>query len=280
MSNPCKFYLEFPVTKSYYIAEYDEDKLRKGDYVIADVEGLGKEFLKVAGKAGACGGDYDKVQIEKLADEADIKARDEALSKKDEYYTKVKKALESEKFELSLVDVHLGAITNTLTIFYTANDIVDFRNFVKNAYQKIGLRVNMRQLRRPRDPGKFFDSCGVCGRKTCCSSSACRPERCNVSIKVLKEQNLMPNSAKNVGLCGLLCCCMSYEAEYYRNAKSIFPKLGDEVAIEHKKYKVMDINYISSKIKLENKDELSVIVVSLDDLNRDDNGNWYSLQRR
>ena len=50
-----------------------------------------------------------------------------------------------------------------------------------------------------------------------------------VSIKMAKEQNLSLNPTKISGMCGRLMCCLKNEEDYYEEANSKMPDVGDFV---------------------------------------------------
>ena len=51
-------------------------------------------------------------------------------------------------------------------------------------------------------------------------------------MTMAKNQDLSPNPDKLSGICGRLLCCLSYEQEQYRQARSRLPRLGQEVVTE------------------------------------------------
>ncbi|HAE41178.1 MAG TPA: hypothetical protein DCG57_21465 [Candidatus Riflebacteria bacterium] len=65
-----------------------------------------------------------------------------------------------------------------------------------------------------------------------------------------KEQNLSLNPVKLSGICGRLLCCLAHEHEYYASFHGKFPKINAEIVVGTETARVMDINYITSKILL------------------------------
>ncbi len=100
-----------------------------------------------------------------------------------------------------------------VTIFFSSEGRVDFRELVRELGRKLRVRVELRQV-GPRDETKLLGGYGRCGRELCCASFL--TEFAPVSIKMAKEQNLPLNPVKISGVCGRLLCCLGHEYETYR----------------------------------------------------------------
>jgi cell fate regulator YaaT (PSP1 superfamily) len=113
-----------------------------------------------------------------------------------------------------------------LTIFFSAEGRVDFRDLLKELTTTCKTRIELRQV-GPRDEAKLLGGYGKCGRQLCCTTylSEFNP----VSIRMAKEQDLPLNPLKISGVCGRLLCCLSHESEQYRIMKEKLPPLGQNV---------------------------------------------------
>ncbi|MGI2335354.1 MAG: PSP1 domain-containing protein [Dehalogenimonas sp.] len=100
-----------------------------------------------------------------------------------------------------------------VTIYFSAEGRIDFRELVRELGHQLHVRVELRQI-GPRDEAKLLGGFGRCGREFCCSSYLSEFEP--VSIKMAKEQNLPLNPLKISGVCGRLLCCLGHEYEVYR----------------------------------------------------------------
>ena len=130
---------------------------------------------------------------------------------------------QAEKLNL---DMKIGFISvsfdkNKITVNYTADDRVDFRELIKILGTKYKARIEMRQIGN-RDETKQIGALGVCGRVTCCKAFLNDFDK--VSIKMAKNQNISLNPAKINGMCGRLLCCFKYEDEYYAEMQKKMPK--------------------------------------------------------
>ncbi len=108
------------------------------------------------------------------------------------------------------VDAEVTFDGNKVTIYFTSEGRVDFRELVRELAGALRARVEFRQI-GVRDAAKMLGGLGSCGRPLCCASflTEFRP----VSIRMAKEQHLALNPAKISGLCGRLMCCLRYESD-------------------------------------------------------------------
>ena len=67
-----------------------------------------------------------------------------------------------------------------------------------------------------------------------------------------KNQMLALNPTKINGVCGRLLCCLSYEDEVYTYYKKGLPHIGDDYIYNGSTYKVVEVDVLTRKIKIEN----------------------------
>ena len=67
-----------------------------------------------------------------------------------------------------------------------------------------------------------------------------------------KNQMLALNPTKINGVCGRLLCCLSYEDEAYTYYKKGLPRVGDDYIYNGNTYKVVEVDTLTRKIKIEN----------------------------
>ncbi len=130
------------------------------------------------------------------------------------------------KLEMKLIRAEYAFDRTKLTIFFTADGRVDFRELVKDLAGIFRTRIELRQV-GVRDETKLLGGIGVCGRELCCATWL--PDFVPVTIKMAKEQNLSLNSAKISGMCGRLMCCLKNEAETYEYLNAKLPDVNAEV---------------------------------------------------
>ncbi|MBA3578539.1 MAG: Signal peptidase-like protein [Gemmatimonadaceae bacterium] len=110
-----------------------------------------------------------------------------------------------------------------LTLYFTAEKRVDFRNLVRDLAALFKTRIELKQI-GVRDEAKRLDGIGRCGRQYC--SASWLPELRPVNLGVAKDQRLSLNPSQISGACGRLMCCLRYEHEMYVTARKRFPKEG------------------------------------------------------
>jgi cell fate regulator YaaT (PSP1 superfamily) len=131
------------------------------------------------------------------------------------------------KLPMKLISAEYNIDGSRLTVFFSAESRVDFRELVRDLNRRLRVRIEMRQV-GPRDEARLLGGFGRCGRPLCCASflSDLRP----VSIKMAKEQGLPLSPMKISGLCGRLLCCLGYEYDQYRAMKEKMPRVGRSIS--------------------------------------------------
>jgi cell fate regulator YaaT (PSP1 superfamily) len=116
--------------------------------------------------------------------------------------------------------------SSRLTVFFSAEGRIDFRDLLKELTSALKTRIELRQV-GPRDEAKLIGGCGRCGRELCCTTYL--SEFSPVSIRMAKEQDLPLNPMKISGICGRLLCCLSHESAQYHIMKEKLPPVGQQV---------------------------------------------------
>jgi len=135
-----------------------------------------------------------------------------------------------------------------LTVFFSAEKRVDFRELVRELSRNLKTRVELRQV-GARDEAKLVGGLGKCGCGLCCTTFL--SEFAPVSIKMAKEQDITLNPMKTSGICGRLLCCLGYEYEQYRSVKQKMPSVRQEVSTALGNAKVVSCNTIKETVTVE-----------------------------
>ena len=153
--------------------------------------------------------------------------------------------------DMKLVTAHFLLCEPKVLFFFTAEDRVDFRDLVKDLVAVFRMRIELRQI-GVRDESRVLGGLAVCGRDFCCHcvSDKLKP----VTIKMAKEQNLSLNSMKISGPCGRLLCCLSYEYDWYTEAKRTLPNEGTRVQYDGTMFRINEVNPITSMVKMSGDD--------------------------
>jgi cell fate regulator YaaT (PSP1 superfamily) len=134
-----------------------------------------------------------------------------------------------------------------LTLYFTADKRVDFRNLVRDLASLFRTRIELKQI-GVRDEAKRLDGIGRCGRQYC--SASWLPELRPVNLGVAKDQRLSLNPSQISGACGRLMCCLRYEHEFYVQSRKRFPKEGKIVATKVGEEKVLSVDIFRERITM------------------------------
>ena len=243
-----------PNGKGYYFGT-DMADLKIGDKIVAEsIRGL--QVGEVSG---------EMFPINKYKSELELKpiirrATDDDLLIYDENIKRAKEAMkiamiEINKLELEMrpIDAEYALDGSKLTIAYTAEDRVDFRELLKVLASRFHCRIELRQV-GSRDKSKMVGGIGICGLPLCCSHFLSNIE--GISINRAKNQMLSLNIPKLSGHCGKLICCLLFEDDTYSELKKDFPPLGSLFEKDGQTFKLSSINVISKVVKIENQDEV------------------------
>jgi cell fate regulator YaaT (PSP1 superfamily) len=142
---------------------------------------------------------------------------------------------------------------NKLTFFFTADTRIDFREFVRELAMVFKTRIELHQS-TGRDEAKRINGIGVCGYSYCCSSFLKRFNQ--VTIKMVKEQNLSGNLSKISGPCSRLLCCLNFEDDFYSERAKEFPELGECVNYKNERFFVFRNDYAERMVHVANADQV------------------------
>jgi len=136
---------------------------------------------------------------------------------------RVMERVKSHTLPMKVSDAEWQWDRKKLTVYFTADQRVDFRALVRDLASLFHTRIELRQI-GARDEAKRLDGVGRCGRQYCCSSWL--PELRPVSLALAKDQHLSLNPSQISGGCGRLLCCLRYEHDFYVQTRKRFPKEG------------------------------------------------------
>ena len=221
------------LTKAGKIQYFDpgDEELDLNDYVVVDTE-RGEELAYVAiAPSQVIMSKFKSAPppIVRRASREDIDERDRLRAEADKVFQECKSMVREMRLEMKPVDALFTLDGNKLTISYTSDNRVDFRELLQRLGRQVRARVELRQI-GPRDETKKVGGMGRCGRELCCSTWLVEFQP--VSMRMAKEQDLPLSPAGLAGVCGRLRCCLRYEYEQYRELKRGLPKIGSKVETE------------------------------------------------
>lgn len=223
-----------------------EDKLKKGEIIIAETY-RGEEFAVIAGeltekqekeyrllKNASESGDGIKssepvvtdLAFIKFADERDLEELPEYVSEERDIFRQGKELLKPHNLDMKLIDVEFLRKRRKLFFYFTSEQRVDFRAYVRDLAREFKTRIELRQI-GVRDEAKIIRGLSPCGQPCCCSYWL--NQFAPINIRMVKEQNLALNPSKISGICGRLMCCMHYEHNVYHELWAKLPNPGSKI---------------------------------------------------
>jgi cell fate regulator YaaT (PSP1 superfamily) len=186
--------------------------------------------------------------VVRKAEPEDVKRTEELEAKEREALVEGTKLVQKLNLPMKLLKAECNLDGSRVTIHFSAEERVDFREMVRELAARLRVRAELRQV-GPRDEAKLIGGYGRCGRPLCCANFLC--ELAPVSIKMAKEQGLPLNPMKISGICGRLMCCLVYESEQYRIMREKLPKEGQLVTTASGAGKVIGTNPLTETVMVQ-----------------------------
>ena len=235
-----------------YVTPPEGKKLNAGESVIVPTR-YGLDLALVMGESKVPVGikPSDVVQIERVATEDDLEKAEKYKQTEKDAFNTFREKVSQHHLDMKLVAVHFLVGEPKALFFFSSDNRVDFRELVKDLVSIFKMRIELRQI-GVRDESRITGGLGVCGRPYCCNcvSDKLRP----VSIRMAKDQNLSLNSMKISGQCGRLLCCLSYEYDWYAEARKKLPNEGIKLFYDGTNFRVSEVNLITSMVKMMGED--------------------------
>ncbi len=165
----------------------------------------------------------------RLATEQDEQILKAIRAKENETLVRARAIARSQNLEMKIGDIEFQGDDKKVTIFYTAEGRVDFRELVKVYAKEFKVKIEMRQIGARQEAARI-GGIGSCGRELCCSTWL--NDFKSVTTQAVRYQNLAINTDKLSGQCGRLKCCLNYELDTYNDALKAFPKGADKIETE------------------------------------------------
>lgn len=191
--------------------------------------------------------------ILRIATDKDKSNHQENLLESVDIVSKTKLLVDELKLdEMFILDANYTLDKERLTILFKSETRVDFRELVRELNTLYQTRIELRQI-GSRDVAKLIGGLGPCGLVLCCSTFI--GEFDAVTIRMAKNQELSLNPRNISGICGKLLCCLKYEDEVYEELKELMPDVGSKVTTDKGNARVIDINFVGTRVKVKYYDE-------------------------
>lgn len=277
--------VRFKGNRREYFNWPSEAALRVDDAVIVEVE-RGQDFgvVSAAGeiaakkceRCGACNGGASGLggadsgsphpealrPILRKASDEDRQTATQLRENEEEVRRVVRDRVRQHSLPMKVSDAEWQWDKRKLTIYFTAEQRVDFRALVRDLAGLFRTRIELRQI-GARDEARRLDGIGRCGRQLCISSWL--PEGRPVSLSLAKAQGLSLNPAQISGPCGRLLCCLHYEHDFYVEQRKRYPKEGKTVRTSEGIERVVSVDIFRERVMLRS-DAGTTRVVTLEQL--------------
>jgi len=160
-------------------------------------------------------------EILRVANTRDLERLHEVREREQEALVKTRSIARMLMLDMKIGDIEYQGDGRKVTVYYTAEGRVDFRELVREYARALKSKVEMRQI-GARQESQRIGGLGTCGRELCCSTWLSSFK--TVSTAAARYQNLSINQTKLSGQCGRLKCCLNYELDTYMDALKDFPK--------------------------------------------------------
>ncbi len=212
-----------------------------------------------AGCAHGCGEPVRRAL--RVANKRDVKQSQALAKQNQEARQTAADKVRAAGLQMKISDAEWQWDKKKLTLYFTAEKRIDFRNLVRDLAATFRTRIELKQI-GVRDEAKRLDGIGRCGRQYC--SASWLPELRPVNLGVAKDQRLSLNPSQISGACGRLMCCLRYEHDFYVESRRRFPKEGRIVVTAAGEEKVVSIDIFRDAVTLRNSEGAQRIVTLAD----------------
>jgi len=211
------------LTDDYRVGELE---LHVGDFVVVETltsETAVGEVRRAKREVPESKKDRAYRRVLRIATEAEVREYRDRRTREERAIVTCQRVARGRGLQLKVVDVEMYPVARRATVYFSAEERVDFRELVRDLAHELHARVEMRQI-GARDTTRVMDGIGPCGRQLCCSSHLRRFEP--ISVKMAKAQDMPLTDNRLLGNCGRLKCCLLYEFSTYEELRSRLPRVN------------------------------------------------------
>jgi cell fate regulator YaaT (PSP1 superfamily) len=196
-------------------------------------------------------------RILRPASREDLARAEQLRAAEDDVRRRVREHVRRHGLQMKVSDAEWQWDRRRLTIYFTADERVDFRSLVRDLAAEFRTRIELRQI-GARDEAKRLDGIGRCGRQLCIASWL--PTGRPVSLSLAKDQGLSLNPSQVSGPCGRLLCCLHYEHAFYVESRRRFPKEGKVLRTAQGPARVVAVDIFRDRVTVRAEDGTTRVV--------------------
>jgi len=251
--------------KGFFEWQDEADLLRIRDAVVVDadrgedlgrISAVGETALKKCGTS--CGGcsvgeapSGERAVVLRRASRDEVTRHEDLRRSEEDVRRQVIERVRAHNLPMKVSDSEWQWDRKKLTVYFTAEKRVDFRNLVRDLAGLFRTRIELRQI-GVRDEAARLSGVGRCGREYCCSTWL--TELSPVNLGLAKDQHLSLNPSQISGGCGRLLCCLKYEHDFYVTARKRFPKEGKVLVTARGSEKVVAVDLFRERVFLRSEE--------------------------
>lgn len=234
--------------------------LREGEYVVVEADrgrDVGRVKRAVDAAEHTCDGGCEHAgdravvppsqRILRRAAPVDVERLLELREQEPAVRRKTRELVERHGLKMKVSEAEWQWDRNKLTVYFTAERRVDFRELVRDMAGTFHTRIELRQI-GVRDEARRIGGIGRCGRELCCRTWLKDVEP--VTLQLAKDQGLSLNPAQISGACGRLMSCLRYEHASYQQARKRYPREGQVLTTARGEEKVDGWNHLKGTVSL------------------------------
>ncbi|MFA7230816.1 MAG: regulatory iron-sulfur-containing complex subunit RicT [Victivallaceae bacterium] len=217
-----------------------------------------KDFYQDYGQILQCKGEIspesDKKDTPRIIRKATV--HDKSIAHENEMRSKSalrtsQKLVETLNMDMKVLNAHYSLDGKLITVQFTAEGRVDFRDLVKELSRSLGARIELRQI-GVRDETAIHGGLSICGQVLCCNRFL--KEFSSINVRMAKDQDLSLTPSTISGACGRLKCCLKYEHEGYLELEKTMPRRGDLCECPGGRGKIYDRNLLTQEVTIQLED--------------------------
>ena len=158
---------------------------------------------------------------------------------------------------MKLINAHYSYDGKLITVQFSAEGRVDFRELVKLLSQEFNTHIELRQI-GVRDETAILGGIANCGRPLCCCQFL--KDFASINVKMAKEQDLSLTPSTISGICGRLKCCLKYEHEGYLELEKTMPRRGELCECRDGRGRVVDRNLLTQKVTIQLENSTHTVI--------------------
>jgi len=151
---------------------------------------------KCSSSNGGCATPAPEKKVLRIAHSDDIEKSQTLRKDEDRVRVEARKLVTKHQLSMKVTEAEWQFDRNRLTVYFTAEKRVDFRQLVRALASKFKARIQLKQI-GVRDEAALLGGVGRCGRELCCSTWL--PELKPVSLQLAKSQGLSLNPSQISG---------------------------------------------------------------------------------